>query len=78
MDENRLNDIRRIVEEDFQSFNKDQLRAFREDVRALVSLVDELAKKIVRLEKKNEILQNQNMELTQEMENIRSDFGNHR
>ena len=42
-----------------------------EDVRALVALVEQL-------EKKNELLSQHVMELTQEMENVKADFGNNR
>ena len=42
-----------------------------EDVRALLALVEQL-------EKKNELLSQHVMELTQEMENVKADFGNNR
>jgi|GEM_PF-4751068 len=47
----------------------------RNDIQFLFDFIDEQVKKMVRMEKKNEILYNQNLELTQEMENLRGDFG---
>jgi len=46
-----------------------------DEINQLLDLIEKKNQRIHQLEKKNEILYHQNMELTQEMENIRSDFG---
>jgi cell division protein FtsB len=46
-----------------------------------VNVVDDmkyLLDQVEKLQKKNDVLSQHNMELTQEMENVRSDFGNDR
>lgn len=45
------------------------------DFMRLIAFLEEKEKEIARLKKKSEVLFQQNMELTQEMESIRSDFG---
>lgn len=47
-------------------------------VNSLLLLLEDKNKKIHFLEKKTEVLKNQLLELTNEMENIKSDFGGFR
>lgn len=49
-----------------------------EDAAFLLSLIDEKEDRVRLLEKKNEVLSRQLLELTQEMENMRGDFGRDR
>lgn len=46
-----------------------------DDMAYLLSLMDEKNQKMQQLEKKTKVLHQQNMELMQEMEMIKSDFG---
>jgi cell division protein FtsB len=48
------------------------------DVRALVALIEARNQKIAHLEKKTAVLNQHNMELTEELENTRRDFGGFR
>jgi hypothetical protein len=47
----------------------------RDDIGYLVGLIGEKNAKIEQLEKKNAVIAQHNLELAQEMENIKSDFG---
>ena len=47
----------------------------QDDIAHLVALLEESRQKIAELERKNKVLSSHALELTQEMENIRSDFG---
>ena len=47
----------------------------KEDFSFLVNLLDQQQKRISQLEKKNEVLLTQVMDLNQEIENVKSDFG---
>jgi hypothetical protein len=49
-----------------------------QDLRHLIDVIAEQDAKIAQLQKKNDVLAQHALELTQEMENIRSDFGNNR
>jgi hypothetical protein len=49
-----------------------------DDMRYLLELIEEQRKKMDALHKKNEVLAQHALELTQEMENVKSDFGNDR
>ena len=53
----------------------DKKTLIRGDLEKLFDLLDQKESKIHQLEQKNQILLQQNMELTQEMESIKSDFG---
>ena len=46
-----------------------------QDITALLSVIDTLTTENGFLKKKSEVLLQQNMELSEEMENVRSDFG---
>jgi hypothetical protein len=50
----------------------------RGEVLMMVELLEKKSKRIEELEKKTEVLATHVMELTQEMENIKMDFGNNR
>lgn len=47
----------------------------RDDISYLLELLVEKDRKIAQMEKKNQVLSTQVLELTQEIENVRSDFG---
>lgn len=65
---NRIEEIKRKLED------KDDVD-LKKDLSWLLHALEEKNKTLIRMKKKNEILHNQNLELTQEMEMIRSDFG---
>jgi hypothetical protein len=46
-----------------------------DDISFLLSTITERDEKISKLQKKNDVLANQVVELTTEMENVKSDFG---
>lgn len=69
--ENRLNDIKKRLEKNAYFVNPHSDANVVDDMKYLLEQVEQLRKK-------NEVLSQHNMELTQEMENVRSDFGNNR
>lgn len=50
----------------------------RGEVLQLLEILEKKSKRVEELEKKAEVLSNHVLELTQEMENIKMDFGNNR
>jgi hypothetical protein len=71
IDENRLTEIRKRLESNAYFINPLSDSNAAKDIEYLLGVVDTL-------QKKNEVLSQHNLELTQEMENIKSDFGNSR
>jgi hypothetical protein len=69
--EERVAEIRRRLKENAYFLNPHSDVSVREDVEFLLGLVD-------RLEKKGSVLSQQVLELTQEIENVRSDFDSRR
>lgn len=65
---NRLKEIKERLASNAYFLNPHADASVRDDIAYLLSLIDEL-------EKKSKALSQHAMELTQEMENIRSDFG---
>lgn len=47
----------------------------RDDISYLLEVVQERDKRVAQLEKKTQVLSTQVLELSQEIENVRSDFG---
>ncbi len=70
-DDQRLSDIRRrLVEKRYQE------KEAEGDVAALLRIIESKTRALEELEKKNNVLSQHVSELTQELENVRSDFGN--
>jgi hypothetical protein len=69
---NRLSDIKKRLESGAYG------PPAAEDIRQLVTYIEEQMTRMATLQKKNDVLAAHVMELTQEMENVKSDFGNNR
>lgn len=69
--DNRINEIKMRLEKNDYFINPHSDVNVREDLSFLL-------KKIEQLEKKNELLSEHVSDLTQEMENVKADFGNQR
>jgi uncharacterized protein (UPF0305 family) len=67
----RLSDIKKRLEKNAYFVNPHSDVDVVDDMKYLLDQVE-------KLQKKNDVLSQHNMELTQEMENVRSDFGNDR
>jgi len=78
MTDNRIEEIKKRLEGNAYFVNPHSDANVAVDMRFLLGLLDERDKKIAGLEKKNEVLTHQLMELTTEIENVKSDFGNSR
>ena len=74
-DESLLHKIKERVDSDIAYLTNAKIQ---EDVRYLLSLLEEKSKKIEHLQKKSDVLGNQVLELTQEIENVKRDFGDMR
>lgn len=71
IDNNRLADIKKRMETNATFINPLNDSHAANDIGYLLDLVEQL-------QKKNEVLSQRTVELTQMMENIKSDFGNNR
>lgn len=69
-----MDELERLAE--IKKKSKDPSMA--EDIHYLIGLVEEKNKKLQDLEKKNNVLSTHVLELTQEMENTKADFGGSR
>ncbi len=76
--DNRLQDIKQRLAENAYFINPHSDANVKEDLAYLLTLLEEQQKKMESLEKKNRVLSDHVAELTQEIENVRSDFGNQR
>jgi hypothetical protein len=77
-DTDRIAAIRKRLSENSYFLNPHSDANAREDLSFLLSLMEQKDLLIAKLEKKGTVLSQQVLELTQEMENIRSDFDSHR
>ncbi len=78
LDNDRVPDIKHRLETNAYFVNPHSDAHVADDMRYLLELVEEQKKKMETLQKKNEVLSAHVLELTQEMENVKSDFGNDR
>ena len=74
----RLAEIRRRLAANEYYLNPHSDANTREDIADLVELVEQRDQRVAKLEKKTKLLSAQVLELTQEIENVRSDFGGQR
>lgn len=75
MDQNdSLGEIRRRAVSNDYSLRPAGDSSAKEDVLHLLSVIEQLTRRVEDLEKKNKALSQHALELTQEMENIRADF----
>lgn len=78
LDQKRLADIRQRLKENAYFVNPHSDANVQTDVAYLLALIEKQGQDIARLEKKGTVLSQQVLELTQEIENVRSDFDSHR
>ncbi len=71
----RIEEIRQRLATNAYFLNPHSDVNVREDIAYLVSQLEQRESKIADLEKKNKVLANHALELTQEIENVKSDFG---
>jgi len=74
-DEQRLDEIRRRIHGKGASDSSAVGRETREDIIFLLDLLQTTSAVLEKQKKKNDILSQQNLELTQEIENVKGDFG---
>lgn len=70
-EETRVSEIQERLKQNAYFINPHSDTNVREDIEYLL-------KRVEQLEKKNQLLSEHVSELTQEMENVKADFGNHR
>jgi len=74
----RLGDIKKRLKENAYFLNPHSDANAREDISFLLDLLEKKDKLLSQLEKKGTVLSQQVLELTQEIENVRSDFDSQR
>jgi len=74
-EEKRLEDICRRINEKTDLDSAEVAEKAREDIIFLLDLLQTTSAVLEKQKKKNDILSQQNLELTQEIENVKGDFG---
>lgn len=78
MNTDRVSEIKARLESNAYFINPHSDVHVADDIRYLLNLLAEKDLKLEQFQKKNDVLSQHVMELTQEIENVRSDFGNNR
>jgi len=73
--EDRIAEIKRKLEENAYFVNPLSDANVKEDIAFLLNLLRQQNEVMEKLKRKNDVLSHQNLELTQEIENVKGDFG---